>query len=127
MALVFSIADAAQALVVFAALRRLHDYPQPGVHVGNGVHVPQDGADETTPGWTRRHRRIWRRRSDGSFWYFCDAVHNALIADPTARARLTAGQRTLLDAKTSSATDDPTIGHPDERGSPGDYDEIDPT
>lgn len=125
MAFVFPIADAAQAILVFAALRRLHDYPKPGVHVGS-IHVPQDDADQQTPGWTLRHRRIWRRRSDGSFFYCVDSEHTRLMADATARARLTAAQRTLLDNRTALAANDPTVGTPDTRDTPGDFDEVDP-
>lgn len=109
MARVFPCSDAAQALLVIAALRRLYDYPRPGVHVGGGIHVPQDEGDSRTPGFTLRHRRLWRRRLDGAFFYFCDETHNGQLADAVARARCTAAQRTLLDSRTAAAVDDPTF------------------
>lgn len=112
MARVFACADAAQALLVIAALRRLYDYPRPGIHVGGGIHVPQDEGDSRTPGFTRTHRRLWRRRSDGTFFYFCDATHDGQLADAIARARCTAAQRTLLDGRTAAAANDPAFDDP---------------
>lgn len=121
MARVFTMTGLPQAILVFAALRKLYDYPRAGVHVGGGIHVPQVDGDPQTPGHTRCHRRIWRRISTGAFVYFCDGTHDGVLADAVARARCTGPQLTLLDGRTAAAADDPVFDDPTN------FDEQEPT
>lgn len=112
MALVCTFATQPAALAWFALHRTLFGYPRVGTHVGGGIHVTQPGAAPglTDPplGWTVRHRRFRRKVALGVYGWVVDAAFQALAANPTARARLTAGQRTLLDNNLASATNDAT-------------------
>jgi len=96
--------SANQAAAIVAALDTLDGYPRRGVHVGPGPHVPMpatwDGSGPTPPGWTRSHEATEHPADPTRLRVTLTPESQQNLADPGARARLSAPQLALLDGLT---------------------------